>query len=255
MRNAGGALILILIGITIFVVSSRNNAVTVSHAKLTNDVQIQETELQNTSAVPEPPAQIYIPDSIVAVNEVAIESPPDSAKISQTEKETGTRPIKVEKVADESQGDNIYERLLIPSLKVNGKLHSIPYSELTWDLTTLGQDLALLEDIPGRANENNIVIAGHITVRNGSNGPFRYLWKLNPGEKVILQDDRFVYTYVVREQILVYPEQSSVIADSENPQLTLITCHTWNEETLSYLRRLVIFADLETVEAKQVYVD
>ena len=121
MRNAGGALILILIGITIFVASSRINAVTVSHAKLTNDVQSQETEIATTSAVSEPPALTSHAESIDFVNEVTIDSPPDSAKISQTEKEIGTRSIKEEKAADESQGDNIYERLLIRRELVDSK--------------------------------------------------------------------------------------------------------------------------------------
>ena len=88
-----------------------------------------------------------------------------------------------------------------------------------------------------------------------SHGPFRYLWKLNPGEEIILYDGYLIYTYVVREQLLVYPEQSSVLNDTSQPQLTLITCTTWDEETLSYLRRLVVFADLEKVEARLAYMD
>jgi hypothetical protein len=46
-----------------------------------------------------------------------------------------------------------------------------------------------------------------------------------------------------------------VLEDSSTPQLTLITCTTWDEETLSYLRRRVIVADLEKVESRQVLQD
>jgi sortase (surface protein transpeptidase) len=59
----------------------------------------------------------------------------------------------------------------------------------------------------------------------------------------------------VRDQVLVYPEDSSVLADTSNPQLTLITCHTWDEETLSYLRRLVVNADLDTIEPRRVFLE
>jgi LPXTG-site transpeptidase (sortase) family protein len=122
------------------------------------------------------------------------------------------------------------------------------YSQLTWDLSDLEQDVAVLEDIPDQQPENNILLAGHITVYNGSNGPFRYISKLEPGQQVILYNDQFKYTYTVRDQVLVYPDDIYVLQDTSKPQLTLITCATWDEETLSYLRRRVIFADLEQVE-------
>ncbi|MGB5846372.1 MAG: sortase, partial [Anaerolineales bacterium] len=148
-----------------------------------------------------------------------------------------------------------FDQIVIPTLKINASVVSKPYSELSWDLTTLGQDVALLGDIPNQTSVNNVIFAGHVTVRNGSNGPFRYLSKLNPGDQVILQDDNFIYTYIVREQLLVYPDETSILEDSQTPQITLITCTTWNEETLSYLRRRVIVADLEGVESRQVLLD
>ncbi len=159
------------------------------------------------------------------------------------------------KATEPSQTSQEFERIVIPSLKVNAPIISTPYSELTWDISNLGQDVAVLDDIPNQTSENNIVFAGHVTVRNGSHGPFRYLWKLNPGEEIILYDGSMIYTYVVREQLLVYPDQSSVLNDTSQPQITLITCTTWDEKTLSYLRRLVVFADLEKVEARPVYMD
>jgi sortase (surface protein transpeptidase) len=55
--------------------------------------------------------------------------------------------------------------------------------------------------------------------------------------------------------MLVYPDETSVLEDSQTPQLTLITCTTWDEETLSYLRRRVIVADLESVEIEQLILD
>jgi len=148
-----------------------------------------------------------------------------------------------------------YDQIIIPTLKINVSVVAKPYSELSWDLTSLGQDVALLGNIPNQTSEYNIVMAGHVTVRNGSHGPFRYLWKLNPGDQIQLQDDNYIYKYVVREQLLVYPDETAVLEDSSTPQLTLITCTTWDEETLSYLRRRVIVADLEKVESRQVLQD
>jgi sortase A len=112
-----------------------------------------------------------------------------------------------------------------------------------------------LTEVPNQTTDKNSVFAGHVTVRNGSHGPFRYLWKMSPGDEIVLHDENLIYTYVVREQVLVYPEDSYVLNDTPQPQVTLITCTTWDEETLSYLRRLIVFADLEKVEARRVIVD
>lgn len=148
-----------------------------------------------------------------------------------------------------------FNQVIIPSLKLKASVVSQPYSEFSWDLTALGHDVAQLGDIPNQTLENNIVMAGHVTVRNGSNGPFRYLWKLEPGDQILLEDGELSYTYEVREQLLVYPDQIEVLEDSATPKLTLITCTTWDEESLSYLRRRVIIADLVSVEAQHLLVD
>ena len=237
------------------VVSSRTDTVLVLHAKLTNESQSEGAGVRTRSVIAKEPDLITKDDFTEQIGKIEPAPHSETAEVSPPEDKKSSRIDKEDKNRGESQIANEYERLIIPTLKVNGKVLSKPYAELTWDLTTLGQEIAFLEDIPGQTTENNIIFAGHITVRNGSNGPFRYLWKLNPGEKIILHDDQFVYTYIVREQMLVYPEESSVLADTSHPQLTLITCHTWDEDTLSYLRRLVVFADLDTIEARQVFVE
>lgn len=165
------------------------------------------------------------------------------------------RPVAVkprQKLKPAIQTEKSFDRVVIPSLKINTAVVSKPYSELSWDLTTLGQDVALLGNIPNQTSANNVVMAGHVTVRDGSNGPFRYLWKLVPGDQILLEEGNLTYTYTVREQVLVYPDESSVLEDTQDPQLTLITCTTWDEETKSYLRRRVIIAELESVENKPI---
>jgi len=53
-----------------------------------------------------------------------------------------------------------FDRVVIPSLKVNANVISKSYSQLTWDLSDLEQDVAVLEDIPDQQPENNILLAG-----------------------------------------------------------------------------------------------
>ncbi len=255
MRNFGIVIILVLIGMLFWKAADRIDPVQAA--------RVQSSIGNRDSLAAAPPQLDYAPDPTELFRDESINletsefmvQPADLSAEKPSLKGKTFRDKYLRKVTEPSQTSQEFERIVIPSLKVNAPIISKPYSELTWDISNLGQDVAVLEDIPNQTSENNIVFAGHVTVRNGSHGPFRYLWKLNPGEKIILYDDYMIYTYVVREQLLVYPEQSSVLNDTSQPQLTLITCTTWDEETLSYLRRLVVFADLEKVDARQVYMD
>ena len=255
MRNIGVIIILVLIGMLFWKATDRNDPV--------QGARVQSSYANKDSFAAAAPQPDYVPDPTELfrdesnkgeIPEFVVQPADLSAEKSRKRGKTFSSKYR-RKVTEPSQTYREFEGIFIPSLKVIASIVSKPYSELTWDLSNLGQDVAALVDIPNQTSENNIVFAGHVTVRNGSHGPFRSLWKLKPGDEIILHDDNLIYTYVVREQVLVYPEESSVLNDTSKPQLTLITCTTWDEETLSYLRRLVVFADLEKVEARNVDMD
>jgi len=158
--------------------------------------------------------------------------------------------------APESQeipaGEQVIDRgliqyLLIPSLKVDAKVVAKPLKDGTWDIDGLRDNVALLEgtSLPGLGG--NTVLAGHIMVRYIGDGPFRYLSRLTPGTQVIALTVNNAYTYRVRDQRLVGVEDVGVTGPSENPQLTLLTCSNWDDQTESYLRRRVVVADLVKV--------
>lgn len=151
-----------------------------------------------------------------------------------------------------SRSSFIPTRLVIPSLKVDTQIVFIPFDETTWNLEGLGDKIALLEGSPGNQLLNNTVLAGHVTLFNGSNGPFRYLTRLEPGSKIIVYSGSQPLIYQVRDLSLVYPEAIEVMNDTERKELTLLTCTTWDEATKSYLRRLVVRADLVEIETKIV---
>lgn len=244
MRNLGVIFILALVGMAAWRASDRFKPI---------GIPVTITSKVDQAILPESRPQLPIEN--FPSSPQAEQTPLEDTKITQKD-DSNTKPsARVQAPKPESQAketDSLeFTRLVIPSLKVNANLITKSYSQLSWDLTDLEQDVAILEDIPGQQPENNILLAGHITVYNGSNGPFRYLWKLEPGQLVMLHDDQFIYTYKVREQVLVYPEDVTVLEDAPEPQLTLITCTTWDEETLSYLRRRVIFADLAQVDERE----
>jgi len=250
MRNIGIVFILVLFGMSLWKASDRHHPVNSEPAASLTSPQV----IGAASAV-----AVEISSTPVSAEEVFLEpKEPDQPDLPVEHVIAASSPSAVkprQKLKSQDQTRKSFAQVVIPTLKINASVVSKPYSELSWDLTTLGQDVALLGNIPNQTSANNVIMAGHVTVRNGSNGPFRYLWKLVPGDQVQLQDDNFTYIYVVREQVLVYPDDTEVLEDSQTPQLTLITCATWDEETLSYLRRRVIVADLERVESRQVLLD
>jgi len=147
------------------------------------------------------------------------------------------------------ESGNIVTRLVIPDLRLDAQIRYIPFDRNTWDLNSLGQSVAWLENVAGGETTKNLVLAGHVTVRDGTHGPFRYLSRLKPGAKVVVYTEKYIYTYRVRELLIVKPEDAYLMGDSPHSQLTLLTCTTWNEKTKSYLRRQIVIADLLKFEA------
>ena len=249
MRNIGVLFILIIIGMLIWKAADRNDPV-------------QAARVGSSSF------KFYGDSDILSIGHEILKNEsndPGDLEFELTPTDQNTKPSIIRRKTlsrrfrdrgnESTQSAKEFERIVIPSLKIDASVVSKPYSELTWDLTSLGQDVAFLTEVPKQTTDMNSVFAGHVTVRNGSHGPFRYLWKMSPGDEIVLHDENLIYTYVVREQLLVYPEDSYVLNDTPQPQVTLITCKTWDEETKTYLRRLIVFADLEKIEAREVKVD
>ena len=150
--------------------------------------------------------------------------------------------------AEEERPDtSLVQRLVIPALQVDSQVIFYPLKDGTWDITGLRDNIAWLGDTSWPGLGGNTVLAGHIMVRYIGQGPFRRLDKLAPGDRVIVHTEQNIYTYRVRAQMRVNIEDVYVTNPTENPQLTLLTCSNWDEESESYRQRLVVFADLEKV--------
>jgi LPXTG-site transpeptidase (sortase) family protein len=252
MRNSGIVLILILFGITFWMAYERELPVEASAVRASAVTPARRSPVE--PIIPKEQVSQDLPDdqspNQAVENELNVLSDPYFEEIIPE-----LPPVENNRLLKRPEPVEEFNRMVIPSLKVRAKIKSKPYAELTWDLSDLGHDIAHLGDVPGQETENNLIFAGHVTVRNGSNGPFRYLRKLSPGDKIILYKGKLKYTYRVLDQVLVYPDQTSVLEDTSQPQVTLITCATWDEESLSYLRRLIISAELEKIENEEKYYD
>lgn len=89
---------------------------------------------------------------------------------------------------------------------------------------------------PGQTG--NVVLSAHNDVYGEL---FRFLDKLQPGDQVIVYTQQRQYTYVVDRTAIVEPTAVEVMAPTENPTVTLISCYPY----LINNQRIVVFARLQ----------
>ncbi|HZS03133.1 MAG TPA: sortase [Chloroflexota bacterium] len=92
----------------------------------------------------------------------------------------------------------------------------------------------------------NVVLSGHVVTRDMGN-VFRDLHLLRPGDAVVVYTDQGQFTYRVSELRLVDPGDTSVLAPSSAPRLSLITCAgEFDFRTHTFNQRLVVVGELVT---------
>jgi LPXTG-site transpeptidase (sortase) family protein len=250
LRKFGIIPFLVMIGLVIARYSAHTEPIQPAQSSVSFSQIVQDYPLEAhpaTSSMESLPANDTSPLGTTQVTDL----PPFENSVESTNR---SAPIisRTSSPYEPSRGSFIPTRLVIPSLKVDTQIVFIPFNETSWDLEGLGDKIAYLEGSPGNQLLNNTVLAGHVTLFNGSNGPFRYLTRLEPGSKIIVYSGSQSLTYQVRDLSLVYPEAIDVMDETERKELTLLTCTTWDEATKSYLRRLVVRADLVEIETKVV---
>jgi LPXTG-site transpeptidase (sortase) family protein len=140
------------------------------------------------------------------------------------------------------------EHILIPAIGLDTIVKFVPYDGFTWAIAGLKQEVAWMGDTSWPGLGKNTGLAGHVTLVDGSNGPFRYLADLRAGDIISVSTQENIYTYKVREQAVVEDSNFNVLQPTDKPQLTLITCTNWNKDLKLYLNRLIVYADLAKVE-------
>lgn len=135
-------------------------------------------------------------------------------------------------------------RIVIPSIDVDTKVAYVPFDGHTWMIQGLREEVAWMGDTSWPGLGGNTGLAGHITVRDLGNGPFRYLGDLLQNDVIYLYTENNVYTYSVREKRVVDQADLSVVEPTDSAQITLITCLEWDEDLEIYIKRLAVMADL-----------
>jgi LPXTG-site transpeptidase (sortase) family protein len=139
-------------------------------------------------------------------------------------------------------------RIAIPGILLDTEVKYVPYDGVSWMISGLREEVAWMGNTSWPGLGGNTGLAGHVTVAGLGDGPFRHLDELIAGEVVILYTENNVYTYTVREKRITDDGDMSVTLATDNPQITLITCVNWDQDSHTYLNRLVVFADLVRTE-------
>lgn len=104
-----------------------------------------------------------------------------------------------------------------------------------WEQLKKGVGQHIGSALPGQVG--NLVLSAHNDVFGEI---FRNLDKVAVGDEIIISTDRQSYTYVVRDVEIVEPTAVQVMAPTDYPSATLISCYPYRINT----HRIVVFADL-----------
>lgn len=138
------------------------------------------------------------------------------------------------------------QRLAIPSVEIDGKIvparasaleggteWEVPWEDIAWYIGTA---------LPG--NRGNTVMAGHVITRSGG-GVFRNLHRVRKDTPIYVYATEGVLTYSVTGIRTVLPSEMSVLNETAEPTLVLITCTgDFDEASRTFSHRLVVTARL-----------
>jgi len=137
----------------------------------------------------------------------------------------------------------------IPALKVNTAIVGVPQSGDGWDVTWLGNNAGWLNGTAFPTWSGNSVITGHVWNADNTPGIFVNLKQLHYGADILIHAFGQTYTYEVRENRLVWPDQSEIVLQHEDqPYLTLLTCEDYNMLFTTYSFRRMVRAVLISVK-------
>jgi sortase A len=162
------------------------------------------SQMQQAEAAHAPPA----PDDFIAPRRSAIEGPLAAA----------TAPT----------------RMVIPAINVDTPVKEVYVVNGAWEVAEYAAGYMHGTALPGERG-GNTALAGHAGIRGAV---FKDLGQLKPGDDIYLDAGGWRYHYRVNGSTSVWPTQTEILAATDKPVLTLITCTNWDTQ------RLVVTADL-----------
>lgn len=133
--------------------------------------------------------------------------------------------------------------LFIPKVGLSAPIITAYLDGVSWDVTQLGANVGHLQGTSDPGSTGNSVLAGHVTLRDGSSGIFAAIKDMVVGDRVYVTRGEQEWRYAVVSRAIVPPSDLSVVYPTEDERLTLITCESYDFFTDSYLERVVVVAE------------
>ncbi|MCC7448231.1 MAG: sortase [Anaerolineae bacterium] len=115
-----------------------------------------------------------------------------------------------------------------------------------WDVSYLNEYAGHLQGTAEIGQGGNVVLAGHVELKDGRPGPFANIGRLTNGDPIAIVSDApgnpVVMRYRVTEVRVVDPQDLNTIRNHGYEELTLVTCQDWSEKTRTYNKRLIVHA-------------
>jgi sortase A len=139
--------------------------------------------------------------------------------------------------------------LVIPSVKIDTPVVELDTrvdeaGNLEWDTVPF---VAGYYGVTGLAGARaNVVLAGHVATQDMGN-VFRELYRVRPGEPIVVYTADGEFTYRVETLRLVSPAEVDLLAPADASQVTLVTCAgEFDFRTHSFSHRLLVAGRLVT---------
>lgn len=208
----------------------------------------QAIESQAQEQEPSPPSEL-------AESEVnsGLQEPLPPTEIAQAEVDNPVTPEEVEEKlgfplpegsVNSLTSVGLANRLVIPELNLDAPIVLSPIENQTWKVDDLGQAVGHLEGTAPPGSNSNLVLAAHVTISAGVNGPFYELSHLVPGDVVFVYEEGQEFQYVVDRMKTVDRAAIDVTFPTSTGQITLITCSNWDNNEKRYTERLVVTGHL-----------
>jgi sortase A len=121
-------------------------------------------------------------------------------------------------------------RLQIPAIGVDSLIYE------GWDEEALRLGVGQRPDSPAPGEAGNLLLSAHNDIHGAI---FRGLDRLERGDAIYISTGNMLYTYVVRDVLVVNPDSIWVTLPTAQATATLISCYPYLIDT----HRIVVFAD------------
>lgn len=142
-------------------------------------------------------------------------------------------------------------RLKIPKINIESAVYNVGLTpDGAMDVNKNPNNVAWYQHGPRPGEKGSAVIAGHYGWEDGKASVFTYLYKLQKGDRILVEDDKRRITSFVMSGSRKYDpkaDASDVFQAKDGEHLNLVTCGgNWSETEQTYSDRLVVFTDKET---------